>query len=278
MRLNNFIDKMILKRILLIISVAFMFISHGCISFKKITGMPVGKQTDSITGNYWYAEYSKRSRLNYIITFPKQYEETNETFPLILFLHSQAERGTDINLLVKNENGDCLSPLALKDKQFSFITISPLCPKNIGWPFIDRRLNFLLKDVTKKYWINTSKIYLTGVSMGGMGVWSLAMDYPQWFAAIAPISGIIIFPMTIMKPKALKNIPIWAFHDRFDTTLSIKFEEGKIMRVIKAGGNVKYTISETGNHEIWKEIYAKPDIFNWFLGIEKRKLKNKKEK
>lgn len=250
-----------------------MFISHGCISLRKINDMPVGKHTDSITGNYWYAEYSKRSRLNYIVTFPKQYEETNTKFPFILFLHSQAERGTDINLLVKKENGDCLAALALKDKQFSFITVSPLCPKNYGWPFLNRRLNLLLKDVTKKYRISTSKIYLTGVSMGGMGVWSLAMYHPKWFAAIAPISGIIIFPMTIMRPGAVKNIPIWAFHDRFDSTLSIKYEESKIMRVIKAGGNVKYTISETGKHEIWKEIYAKPDIFNWFLGIEKKKIK-----
>jgi predicted peptidase len=271
MRLNNLTDKMILNRVMLIISMALIFIIHGCISFKRIAGMPVGKQTDSITGNYWYAEYSKRSRLNYIVTFPKQYEETNENFPFILFLHSQAERGTDINLLVKKDNRDCLAPLALKDKQFSFITISPLCPKNFGWPFIDRRLNLLLKDVTRKYRINNSKIYLTGVSMGGMGVWSLAMDHPRWFAAIAPISGCIIFPLTRMKPRAVKNIPIWAFHDRFDTTLPIKLEESKIMRVIKAGGNVKYTISETGNHEIWKEIYAKPDIFNWFLGIERKK-------
>jgi len=271
MRPGNFIDHLILKSISLSTCVALILISHSCISFKKITDMPSGKHTDSISGNYWYADYSARSRLNYIATFPQKYEKTNDSYPLILFLHSQAERGTNISLLVNYENRDCLSPLALKDKQFPFITISPLCPKNIGWPFINRRLNLLLKDVTKKYRINTSKIYLTGVSMGGMGVWSLAMDHPKWFAAIAPISGCIIFPMTIMKPRALRNIHVWAFHDRFDTTLPIKFEEGKVKRVIKAGGNVKYSISETGNHEIWREIYAKPDIFNWFLGIEKKK-------
>jgi predicted peptidase len=265
----------ILQRSLLIICVALITITQGCISFKEITGMPAGNQVDSITGNYWHADYSKRSGLNYIITFPKQYEETNDPFPLILFLHSQAERGTDINLLIDKANGDCLSHQALKDKQFSFITISPLCPKNIGWPLLDRRLNLLLKDVTGKYRINTSKIYLTGVSMGGMGVWSLAMDHPEWFAAIAPVSGCIIFPLTIMRPKALKNIPIWAFHDRLDTTLPIKLEESKVLRVIKAGGNVRYTVSETGNHEIWKVIYAQPDIFNWFLGIEKKKVKKK---
>jgi predicted peptidase len=262
---------MIFKRTPLILSMAFILASHSCIGFKKITSMPAGKQTDTKTGNYWYAEYSKKSRLNYIVTFPERYEETSETFPLILFLHSQAERGADISLLVKDDNMDVLSPLALKDKQFPFITISPLCPKNYGWPFLNRRLNLLLKDATKKYRINTSKIYLTGVSMGAMGVWSMAMDHPHWFAAIAPISGIILFPMTIMKPKAVKNIPIWAFHDRFDTTLAIKYEEDKVKRVIKADGNVTYTISETGNHEIWKELYAKPDIFNWFLGIEKGK-------
>ncbi len=266
-------DRIALKVVKLLFYVVLLSLIPGCLTFKKISDVPGGRQTDSITGNYWSADYSRRGGLNYIVTLPGQYLDTNEPFPLILFLHSQAERGRDITMLIKNDNGgaDRLAVKALKEVHFPFITISPLCPKLEGWPFLDRRLNLLLKDVVKKYRVNISKIYITGVSMGGMGTWSMAMGHPHWFAAIAPISGAIIYPMTRLKPKALKDIPVWAFHDRKDSTISIKYEEAKVIRLKKEGVNVKYTISETGRHDIWKDIYAGQDIFNWFLGIEKRK-------
>jgi len=271
MSLNKMIQRVLFKVTAPALFVASLSLLTGCLGFREVTARPTGNQTDSLTGNYWQAGYSKRSKLNYVITFPASYNETGSGYPLILFLHSQAERGENISLLVDNEfkGSDLLAPVALKEKNFPFITISPLCPKHWGWPVIDRRLNRLLKDVTKKYRINTSKIYLTGVSMGGMGTWSLAMDHPHWFAAIAPISGGIMFPMTIMRPRSIRNIPVWAFHDRYDKTIPIRFEESKVNRLIKAGGNVRYTVSETGKHEIWTEIYSRPDLFNWFLGFEK---------
>jgi predicted peptidase len=267
------IETVLLKVNLYLLFMAPLLMFSGCMGFREVAGLPEGSHVDSLTGNFWQAGYSKKSKLNYVVTFPAGYNETGNKYPLILFLHSQAERGDDVNLLVDNQfhGSDLLTPVALKDKNFPFITVSPLCPKHWGWPVIDRRLNRLLKEVTKKYRINTSKIYLTGVSMGGMGTWSLAMDHPRWFAAIAPISGGIMFPMTIMRPRTIKRIPVWAFHDRYDTTIPIRFEESKVDRLIKAGGNVRYTVSETGRHEIWTGIYSKPDLFNWFLQFNKEK-------
>jgi predicted peptidase len=251
----------------------FLLVLPGCISFRKITNIPAGIHRDSISGNYWSADYSRRGGLNYIVTLPGKYFETNGSYPLILFLHSFAERGRDLRLLIKNdEHGDDrLGVKALKESQFQFITVSPLCPAHEGWPFLDRRLNLMLKDAVKKYRINTLRTYLTGVSMGGMGTWSLAMDHPHWFAAIAPVSGAIIFPMTRLKPHALRNIPVWAFHDSKDSTISIGYEEGKAERLKKAGVNIRYTITETGRHDIWKDIYSGGEIFKWFLQNEKVK-------
>jgi predicted peptidase len=283
MNINSMCLKRIAKGIIHIISLTSFCLMvpvmlTGCLGFREVAAKPEGSHPDSLTGNYWRAEYSRKSKLNYVVTFPAAYEENTSAYPLILFLHSQAERGDNISLLIDNEfrGSDLLAPVALKDKNFPFITISPLCPKHWGWPVIDWRVNRLLKDVTKRYRINTSEIYLTGVSMGGMGTWSLAMGYPHWFAAIAPISGGIMFPMTRMKPGSIRNTPVWAFHDRLDTTIPIRFEEGKVNRLIKAGGNVKYTITETGKHEIWTGIYSKPDLFNWFLKNEKSKPAGKR--
>jgi predicted peptidase len=258
---------------LMITGLIFLLFLPGCISFRKIQGLPEDRQVDSISGNYWLADYSRRGGLNYIVTFPGRYFETNDSFPLILFLHSFAERSRDLKILIRNDEGgdDRLAVKALRETQFPFITVSPLCPDHEGWPFLDRRLNLLMKDAVKKYRINTSKIYLTGISMGGMGSWSLAMDHPRWFAAVAPVSGAIIFPMTIMKPGALKDIPVWAFHDKNDPTIAIKYEQGKVDRLEKAGVNIRYTITDTGRHDIWKNIYSNSDLFKWFLENEKMK-------
>lgn len=245
----------------------------GCAGFRKAADLPEDPHNYKLTGNTWYAGYSERSRLNYIVTLPSDYDTGSKKYPLILFLHSQAERGSNVTLLIDNQSGgsDLIAPLALKDKNFPFITISPLCPAHYGWPVLNQRVNRLLKDVTVKYRTDLSRIYITGVSMGGMGTWSVAMKHPHWFAAMAPISGGTMFPMTVMRPKRIKNIPVWAFHDRYDKTIPIKFEEKDIERLKKAGGNVRYTVTETGRHEIWTDIYNKPDIFNWLLENEKKK-------
>src|SRR5574344_567239 len=252
--------------------VMIFFIIPGCANFKR-ADLPIGKQVNLGTSNYWIADFSQTSGLNYIITFPKQYEiDTNKAWPIILFLHSMAERGENIQLIMNNSNGEGngIATYALTNNQFQFITISPLCPKDSYWPIIDERLNQLLNNITKKYRINLNKIYLTGISMGGMGVWSLAMKYPDWFAAIAPISGGIYFPPMIENVKALRNIPVWAFHDRNDPEIPISKEEDTIKRLQDDGNIVKYTVSETGKHYIHEDVYKKGDLFKWFLEYEKK--------
>jgi len=259
-------------KILYIIPIVIIIgLCFSCASFKK-TEFPTGYQIDPVTGNYWMAAFSESSGLNYIITFPKDYEiDAKVTYPLIIFLHSTAERGDSMNLVMHNPvgEGNGLAPYALKKDGFKFITISPLCPSKAHWPLLNSRLNLLIKDITQKYCINNKKIYLTGVSMGGMGVWSLAMSFPKWFAAIAPISGGVYSPPMIENTKAIKNIPTWAFHDLYDPDIPISKEQGTINRLQKINLSVRYTTSSTGVHYIHQEIYASDELFDWFLSISK---------
>ena len=244
---------------------------YNCASYKKIE-LPKEDQIDEFTGNFWNASFSEKSGLNYIITFPKDYEkEKSEKYPLIIFLHSMAERGDNINYVINNPagEGNGIAPYALKKDKFPFITVSPLCPDKAYWPLINNRLNLLIKDISQKYRVQTTKIYLTGISMGGMGVWSLAMSFPNWFAAIAPISGAIYFPLMIENIKAIKNIPIWAFHDLYDPDIPISKEQNTIKRIKKINTSVRYSISEIGKHYIHEEIYDNDQLFNWFLSISK---------
>jgi len=260
-----------LKNHLFLAFALIILLFFSCASFKK-TELPTDYQINTVTGNYWIAAFSKISGLNYIITFPKDYEtDTKEKYPLIIFLHSTAEIGDDINLVMQNPagEGNGLAPYALKKDNFRYITISPLCPSKAYWPLLNNRLNLLIKDITQKYYIDNKRIYLTGVSMGGMGVWSLAMSFPKWFAAIAPISGGIYFPPMIENTKAIKNIPTWAFHDLNDPDIPISKEQGTIFRLQKKNKSVRYTISNNGLHYIHEKIYDSDELFDWFLSVNK---------
>jgi predicted peptidase len=226
------------------------------------------RQMDENTGNYLVLKYSEKSKLNYIITLPKEYESSeNSTWPIIIFLHSMVERGVNPQLLINSPSGEGngIIPYALKNKDFPFITVSPLCPDGAYWPLISSNLNLLLEDITKTYKVNKQKIYLTGVSMGGMGVWSFSMQYPHWFAAIAPISGGIYTPPMSNNITVLKSTPIWAFHDKRDPDCPIGKEQGVIDRLKKINSNVKYTVSDNGLHYIHESIFDIGDLFAWFL-------------
>ena len=90
-----------------------------------------------------------------------------------------------------------------------FMAVAPLCPPYSGWN--SRELNQFLIKFTETYPIDKTRVYLTGISMGGHGTWSFATDFPQNFAAIAPLCG-------AGKPEKakmrLKHLPVWIIHLR----------------------------------------------------------------
>jgi len=249
-----------MKRIVLLLLALNVLIS--CVSFNKTNNMfQYGIYMKNIK-----AEYSKKSGLNYLITFPEEYLNTTKEYPVIVFLHSLAERGDDLNLLVYNADGEKYGIIEYaKTVDFPFITISPLCPKNNYWPLITKKLNNLLDDVSEQYRIDQNRLYLTGVSMGGMGVWSFSNNYPERFAAIAPISGGIYFPPMIVDKDNFKSTPIWAFHSRYDQEIPLKKEEGFIQKIKEHNTTLIYTIEENDEHYLHNEIYKKGELFNWFL-------------
>ena len=179
-----------------------------------------------------------------MITFPKSYDtEIHTQYPVILFLHSMEERGSDIRVLLQNPagEGNGIASYALQN-EYECITVTPLCPQKSYWPRLTKKLNLLLTDIVSAYRVKKQNIYVTGVSMGGMGVWSLWMKYPHWFAAIASISGGIYFPYIRENIAAIKDITVWGFHDRFDPSIPLSKEEGTIDRLRKVGavGNKQF--------------------------------------
>ena len=105
--------------------------------------------------------------------------------------------------------------------------------------------------------------------MGGMGTWSFAMDYPQWFAGIAPISGGIYKPFMSDNIQKIQNISIWIFHDRFDNEIPIKKSLGIIKKLEEAKADVNITIYEEGEHYLNNIIFEEGALFDWFLSYDK---------
>jgi len=200
---------------------------------------------------------TKVADCNYLLYLPADYDKTRKTWPLIMFLHGKGERGNNLNA-VKNHG---LPMIIAMGKNFDFIIVSPQCPNDLFWPEQTDTLINLLDEIEKNYRVDTDRVYLTGLSMGGFGTWTLAEEYPQRFAAIAPICG----GSERYVAYRLKNVPVWAFHGAKDKTVPVEKSQEMVNAVKTAGGDAKLTIYPEAEHDSWTQTYNNPELYEWFL-------------
>ncbi len=163
--------------------------------------------------------------------------------------------------------------LVEKGQKFPFIIVSPQCPKDQRWD--DAMLTVLLDHVCKEYRVDTSRLYLTGLSMGGYGSWSLGMALCDRFAAIAPICGggsfIDVYNASGAKGKALRSLGVWAFHGAKDTVVPISESEKMVEALRKFGHPApKLTIYPDARHDSWTKTYDNPELYQWFLKYQRK--------
>lgn len=203
--------------------------------------------------------------LQYLRYLPKDYPGTNgQRWPLILFLHGAGERGTDIQLAAVH------GPLkrVKQGEAFPFIIVAPQCAAGELWQ--NEPLVQLLNHVEQKFAVDTNRVYLTGISMGGYGTWRLGLQYPGRFAAIVPICGggnmIDVILGTWDKGATLKRLPIWAFHGAKDSVVPPDESERLVAQLKKMGlQQVKLTLYPEANHDSWTETYKNPELYEWLL-------------
>ena len=181
---------------------------------------------------------------------------SSKKFPLMIFLHGAGERGTDLNLVKKWGPPKRVA----SDDNFPFVLISPQCPKGTYWN--TEHVNQLIDDVIKNHRIDTSRIYITGLSMGGYGTWKLLAEYPEKFAAGIPICG----GGDVKTAQSLTKTPIWAFHGDKDSVVSVD-NTTKLVEAIQQidGSRIKMTIYEGVDHNSWTPTYSNPKIYEWLL-------------
>jgi len=201
-------------------------------------------------------------KLEYLLQLPSSYDyEPNKKWPLILFLHGAGEVGGTLDDLKKMANTHSIPKAAATRANFPFIAVSPLCPANREWTDLHQDILHVLDEVMEKYHIDADRVYLTGLSMGGGGTWSLAMEHPDKFAAIAPVCGY----GDVLKVNKIKNLPVWAFHGAKDDVIDIRYEQVVVDALEKAGGDVKFTIYSDVAHDAWVKAYETAELYDWFL-------------
>jgi predicted peptidase len=206
----------------------------------------------------------------YLLFLPKDYRaKGGQSWPLMLFLHGAGERGTNIQKVTVHG-----PPKLVKNRpDFPFIVVSPQCPDGEMWS--NETLLALLDEVIAKHKVDTNRIYLTGLSMGGYGTWSLALQYPERFAAIAPICGggepVRLMLTSKKKLAAVKSLGIWVFHGAKDPVVELAESQRMVDALKKAGvQEVEFTIYPEAQHDSWTESYNNEKLYEWFLRHERR--------
>jgi poly(3-hydroxybutyrate) depolymerase len=197
--------------------------------------------------------------LDYLVYLPSGYYRSFGRWPLILDLHGSGQVGRDIERV----KAGGLARRSGAGWRFPFIIIAPQCPQP-GWD--PEALDAVLDEVTRRYWVDADRVYLTGSSMGGYGVWTLAAAHPERFAAIAPICG----GGDAASADRLRGVPTWAFHGAEDTVVLPQESRRMVAALERAGGDVRLTIYQGVGHDAATPTYADPKLYEWFLAHRRR--------
>ena len=198
--------------------------------------------------------------LDYLLYLPEDYNNDKEKkWPTILFLHGKGERGNNLEL-VKIHG---IPKIVSTKKDLNFIAISPQCPIDYVWRDQEMliALESLLLKMIKNFRIDKSRLYVTGLSMGGRGTWAIAAYRPDLFAAAAPICG-GGDPLTASR---LTKLPFWVFQGALDEVHFPKESEIMIKSLKNKGGEVRYTLYPELHHDSWTITYDNSELYKWFL-------------
>ena len=215
------------------------------------------------TGNIFKVETSRGNYLQsrFLLNLPQGYDTLDRTWPLLLFLHGSGERGELLELVKRNGPPKMIE----EGRQFPFIVVSPQCPEDLRWEAQTGVLDMLLQHLVEKYRVDTKRVYVTGLSMGGQGTWELAFAYPERFAAIAPICGWA----DPGRARLIRHLPAWVFHGAKDDVVPVE-ESQKMVKALKAlGSPVKFTVYPDAGHDAWTETYESGEMWEWLLEQKK---------
>jgi predicted esterase len=242
----------------------------------------------AISGMNLFAGTDKGTTLPYRLFIPANYSPSQK-YPLVLALHGAGERGTNnTSQIMKGEMATSWADPVNQAKYPCFV-VAPQCPTNEYWgndPIVAADID-LMDSLIREFTIDTNRLYITGLSMGGFGTWDMITRFPNRFAAAIPMSG---GGNPALVPN-IANTPIWNFHGAQDPTVPVGYSrdmiealkgigrtvvythchnndcsglpDSTIAMYVKSHADLFYTEYQYGEHGIWDESYDYPLLFPW---------------
>tara|TARA_B110000046_G_scaffold88791_1_gene96931 strand:- start:6028 stop:6801 length:774 start_codon:yes stop_codon:yes gene_type:complete len=221
--------------------------------------------------------------LNYRILKPLNYQP-DEQYPVHLFLHGAGERGSD-NISQLTHGGKLFLKKENREKYNSWV-IFPQCSENDRWPNLksdlwnatfDNKITKpnkslglvirLMDEFIEKKQVNRQRVYVSGLSMGGMGTFEILYRRPNMFAAASPICGNGSTKLTNLYAD---KVFIWIFHGSDDQVVSPKHSLNLAKAIIESGGSPKVTLYENVGHGSWDHAFAEQNYLKWIHSKTKK--------
>lgn len=201
--------------------------------------------------------------IHYLMYLPAMYGAVDEQrWPMIVFLHGSDERGSSARALERVRQVGLPNHIDASDGTFPLIAVSPLAKPDQTWVESIAAVEALISSVMEQYSVDPRRIYLTGLSMGGFGVWELAVSDPERYAALVPISGGSRVPDSLC---TVAELPAWVFHGQLDDVVPVDESRAVVRELEACGGSPTYTEYPEARHDAWTQTYANPSLYDWLL-------------
>ena len=208
--------------------------------------------------------------------------DTFRRYPLVIFLHGSGERGNDNEAQLKW--GALNFATDENMVRFPAFVVAPQCPAGQSWANLDRdrntnRMNLLpspskpmasllelIAKLKRSLRVDTNRIYITGLSMGGFGTYDILMRVPGMFAAAVPVCG----GGDVSKAASIAQVPIWIYHGAEDPAVSPVFSYEMVQALTNAGARPGFTMYPETGHFSWLGAYSDPQMMVWLFRQRKQ--------
>lgn len=240
---------------------------------------------------FTYQSHTNANIANYSMPYrlfvPAGYS-ANTSYPLVLFLHGAGERGTDNNAHITSSKGASLWAETANQASYPCFVVAPQCPANKQWVNTNwslgsysitnvpmstelKMVKNIIETLQTQYNIDASRLFITGLSMGGYGTWDFILRYPTMFKAAVPICG----AGDPSKAELISTIPLRVFHSSDDNIVPVSGSRDMVNAINAVGPNTRtkfYTEYTDQGHFSWNNAYNTADLVSWLFTTDAIKV------